>query len=145
MNKSLVSLVAALGCSSPVPVKHVEWSPLVQENFAWGYALSESADIENAWCLYGHQSGDTLYVTRAEYPVVLTANQHNIVFSCGDSKDFLGRAHSHIQRYVGDACYPSGIDVDGVLKADDSLLAVVCKDKFWYGVREAGRSPRDSS
>jgi hypothetical protein len=124
--KALAALALA-GCTATLPVKHVVVHPAVEASFNWGYALTERANTENAWCLYGTRSRDSAYVSRAEYPVVAQAGPHHIMFGCRKAPDYLGRAHSHNSAYkVNNPCRHSPLDLRGL---DDKLSVVVCRNE----------------
>jgi hypothetical protein len=133
--KSLAALALA-GCTATAPIHHVVLRPEVEASFNWGYALTERANTENAWCLYGTRSRDSAFVTRAEYPVVAQAGPHHIYFGCRKAADYLGRAHSHNSMYgVNTPCRHSPLDLKGV---DEKLSVVVCRDEREVLVKRKG-------
>lgn len=111
--------------------KEVQIGTNVLSAFEWGYEMiTNRADMEAGWCLYG-ATNDTAYVLkRTEYPVVTEASAHHIVFGCRDADDYLGRAHSHNGKYPENLpCAHSSLDKAFIFEGDEKAMVsiVVCE------------------
>lgn len=119
---------ALCGAQKPRTPTAVKINDLVRNNFSYGYMLAEKADIENAWCLEGYVSGDTLYIESTYNPFVVAAGPHHIQFGCTDKKNYVGEAHSHSARYEPNRdCGPSERDLANK-NSRNIVSGIICKD-----------------
>lgn len=113
----LAGAVGVVGCVGTMQPKTVSFSPFVSAAFRWGYAVAERSNLEQAFCLYGRQSGDTIRLSRAEYPFVVAATPHSIQYGCRPSWDYIGTAHTHDSRYeTNRPCSHSPVDLQTFYK-----------------------------
>lgn len=95
--------------------------------FEFGYFLSQAANVENGWCLYGKRdrSGD-YWVTQARAPFVHEAGPHHIKMSCKDEPGYLGLAHTHDSRQeYNRPCAHSPIDRAGFAESPKTKISAV--------------------
>lgn len=111
------------------PLPTVKMDEALLNPFEFGYFLSQAANVENGWCLYGTKDRQGNYVvTQARTPFVHEAGPHHIRMSCKDDRGFLGIAHTHDNRQpYNTPCAHSPVDREEFLKEPNiKVSAVYC-------------------
>lgn len=113
---------------SPVTPKQVVWHPAIVNAMDFQYEMvTVRGMVEAGFCLYGRSKRDSLFVDKAEFPMVESASSHHILMRCRPEKDFLGFGHTHDYRFEENRpCRHSGIDLEGFLSGKLPLSVVYC-------------------
>ncbi|OHA92210.1 MAG: hypothetical protein A3J09_01875 [Candidatus Zambryskibacteria bacterium RIFCSPLOWO2_02_FULL_51_21] len=116
-------LMAVAGCAQQLPHRLVI-SPVAKDNLNFLY---NNLRVEFAFCAYGEQTRQLVWVRRVELPKIIKATTATVEYGYCHGRDFLGYGHSHPEPAV---CGLSNIDVRTFLSDKDKHTFLVCPGNF---------------
>lgn len=104
----------------------------IVRELALGYFRAQADTLEDAWCLYGYVTGDTVVVDSLSGAETRKRDSHSITFAsrvglqgCPNTSRFVGSAHTHLTTTSGQPTqFPSSLDF-GVYWGDPRAILMI--------------------